>query len=91
MDSYKFTKFNNAPKFFKDLEHLHFGEKEFHWNDSQGKVASYKSALTVNFEYADYVEKEEEMYRNIYSMTTWKNQLKLKILAAGIKAVEAAI
>ena len=91
MDSYKFTKFKNAPKFVKEMENLHFGEKDFHWNDSQGKVAAYKVALKVNFEYVDYIEKEEEMYRNIYSMTTWKNQLKLKILAAGIKAVEAPI
>ena len=91
MGSYKFTKVKNALEFVKELENFHFGEKDFHRNDSQGKVAAYKAALKVHFEYVDYVEKEEEMYRNIYSMTTWKNQLKLKILAAGIKAVEAAI
>ena len=47
------------------MENLHFGEKDFHWNDSQGKVAAYKAVLKVNFEYADYVENKEEMYRNI--------------------------
>ena len=91
MGSYKFTKFKNAPKFVKELENLHFGEKDFHWNDSQGKVAAYKETLKVNFEYVDYMEIEEEMYRNIYSITAWKNQLKLKTLAVEIKAVEVAI
>ena len=47
--SYKFTKVKNAPKFIKELENFYFGEKCFHWNDSQGKVVSYKAALKVNF------------------------------------------
>ena len=32
--SYKFTKVKNAPEFVKELENFHFGEKEFHQNDS---------------------------------------------------------
>ena len=55
--SYKFTKVNNAPEYVKELENFHFGEKDFHRNDSQGKVAAYKAALKVNFEYTDYVDK----------------------------------
>ena len=38
--SYKFTKVNNASEFVKELENFHFGEKDFHQNDSQGKVAA---------------------------------------------------
>ena len=55
--SYKFTKVKNAPEFVKELEHLHFGEKDFHWNDSQGKVVAYKATLKLNFEYIYYVDK----------------------------------
>ena len=40
--SYKFNKVKNAPKFLKELEMFHFGEKRFHRNDSQGKVAAHK-------------------------------------------------
>ena len=32
--SYKFSKVKSAPKFFKDMEIFHFGEKSFHQNDS---------------------------------------------------------
>ena len=55
--SYKFTKVKNAPEFVKELEIFHFGDKKFHQNDSQGKVAAYKETLKVKFEYANYAEK----------------------------------
>ena len=41
------------------MEIFHFGEKIFHWNDSWGKVAAYKAALKVNFEYTNYVDKDK--------------------------------
>ena len=72
MGSYKFNKVKNAPKFVKEMENFHFGEKEFHRNDSQGNFAAYKESLKVNFNYIDYVDKDEEMYRKIHSMTTLK-------------------
>ena len=84
--SYKFTKVKNAPKFVKELENFHFGEKDFHQNDSQGKVAAYKEALKVNFEYIDYVDKEEERYKNIYSLTAVNKKMKLKSIAVGDKS-----
>ena len=59
--------------------------KRAHWNYSQGKVASYKAALKLNFEYADYMEKYEEIYRNVYNMTALNKQLRLKTIAAGDK------
>ena len=61
---------------------FHFGEKNFHQNNSQGKIAAYKVALKVNFEYADYMDKDEEVYRNIYSLTTLNKKLKLNSIVA---------
>ena len=56
--SYKFSKVKSAPEFVKELEIFHFGES-FHQNNSQGKVPAYKAALKVNYEYTDYVDKDE--------------------------------
>ena len=53
---------------------------------TQGKVAAYKETLKVNFEYTDYVDKEEKRYRNIYSLTAVNKKLKLKIVAVGDKS-----
>ena len=47
--SYKFSKVKSALDFFKEMEIFHFGEKSFHWNYSQGKVAAFKADLKVNF------------------------------------------
>ena len=72
--SYKFSKVKGALEFVKELENFHFREKSFHQNDSQGKVAAHK----VNFEYADYVDKEEQVYMNVYSMAALNKRLKEK-------------
>ena len=86
--SYKYTKVKNAPEFVKELENFHFWVKVFHWNDSQGKVVSYKTTLKLNFEYTDYVDKEKERYMNIYSLTVVnkKQKLKLKPVVFGDKS-----
>ena len=81
--SYKFNKVKNALEFIKELEIFHFGEKSFHRNDSQGKVAAYKDAHKVNFEYANYVDKEEQVFRNIYNMAALGKCLKGK--TCGVK------
>ena len=60
----------------KELEIFHFGEKNFHRNDSQGKVAAHRALLKVNFKYTDHVDKDEEMYQNICNMTSWNKRLK---------------
>ena len=62
---------------------FHFGEKSFHQNDSQGKVAAHKVAHNVHFEYADYIDKEEQVFRNVYSMEAVRKRLKRK--ASGVK------
>ena len=86
MGSYNLTKVNNAHDFVKELEIFHFGENKFHRDDSQGKVVAYKETLRLNFEYADYMDKEEEMYRNIYNLTAPNKKLKLKTIAARDKS-----
>ena len=68
--SYKFSKVKSAPEFVRELEIFHFGEKSFHINDSQGKVAAHRALLKVNFEYTAHVDKGEEIYRNTCNMTT---------------------
>ena len=76
--SYKISKVKGALKFIKELENFHFGEKSFHRNDSQGKVAAHKETHKVNFEYTDYVDKEEQVYMNVYSMDALSKHLKKK-------------
>lgn len=60
-----------------------FAEKSFHRNDSQGKVAAHKVVQKVNFEYTDYIDKDEQLFRNVYSMAAVSNRLKGK--ASGVK------
>ena len=83
--SYKFSKFNSAPKLLKELEIFHFSEKSFHMNYPQGKVEAHHALLKVNFEYADYVDKDEEMYRNLCYLTALNKRLRRKITISGGK------
>ena len=83
MGSYKFEKVKSALESVKELEIFHFGEKSFHRNFSCGKVAAYKAALKVNFEYTNYVDKDEEIYRNVSSMTTLNKRLKMNTKVIG--------
>ena len=83
--SYKFSKFKSAPKFVKELEIFHFGENNFHRNDSQGKVAAHRALLKVKFEYSDHIDKDEEVYQNICNMTTLNKWVRRKITISGGK------
>ena len=58
--SYRFNRVKSALDFVKELEIFHFGEKIFHRNDSQGRVAAQKASHKVNFEYADYIDKKSK-------------------------------
>ena len=83
--SYKFSKVKSALQFVKELEIFHFGETSFHKNDSQCKVAAHRALLKVNFEYTDYLDKYEEVYRNTCNMTTLNKHLRRKITVSGGK------
>ena len=82
MGSYKFNRVKSAPCFVKEMEILHFWEKIFHRNDSQGKVAAHKAAHKVNFEYAYYIDKQEQVLNNVYSMASLRKRLKGKAFGA---------
>ena len=60
--SYKFSKVKSPLEFVKELEYFHFGEIIFHRNDSEDKFANYCVATGVHFEYADYWDKDEEIF-----------------------------
>ena len=60
--SYRFSKVKRAPEFVKELEYFHFGEISFHRNDSKDKVSNYCAAVGVHFEYANYYDKDEEIF-----------------------------
>ena len=53
---------------------FHFWEKIFHRNDSQGKVEAHK----VHLDYAEYIDKEEKVFKNVYNMEAVSNSLKRK-------------
>ena len=60
--SYRLSKVKSAPEFVKELEYFHFGDLSFHRNDSEDKVANYCAATGVDFEYANYWDKDEEIF-----------------------------
>ena len=57
--SYKFSKVKSAPEFIKELECFILVKRDF--TGMIPKAGYFK----VNFEYVDYVEKGEEMYRDV--------------------------
>ena len=83
--SYKFAKVKNAAEFVKEVEYFHFGEMNFHRNDSQNKVANYCKEVGVHFEYIDFWDKDEETFRNAKNMTALRKRFKQKIATVGGK------
>ena len=53
LGSYKFSKVKLTAKFMQELDHFHFGEMNFHWNDSQNKVTEHCKEANVHFEYTN--------------------------------------
>ena len=72
--SYKFSKVKSALEFVKELEYFQFGEISFHRNDSEDKVANYCAAVGVHLEYANYWDKDEEVFWNACNITALKNR-----------------
>ena len=69
-----------------ELECFHFGEIVFHRNDSENKIANYCSSVGVHFEYTNYWDTNEEIFRNAYNMTSLSRRFKKKITTVGGKA-----
>ena len=63
----------------KDLEYFHFSEKIFHRNDSRGKVTAHYALVKENFEYSDYLDKDEEIFKNTCNMSALNKWFKKKV------------
>ena len=83
--SYKFSRVKNVAEFVKELKYFHFGEMNFHRNDSHNKVADYCKEAGIHFEYTDFWDKDEETFRNAKNITALKKRFKQKITTAGGK------
>ena len=75
----------SAPEFVKELEYFHFGEKKFHRNYSEDKIVNYCASVGVHFEYTNYWDKDEEIFRNACNMTSLGRIFKKKITTVGGK------
>ena len=64
LGSYKFSKVKKVDEFIHELEYFHFGEMNFHRNDSQNKVVEHCKEANVHFEYTNHWDKDEEIFRN---------------------------
>ena len=83
--NYKFSKVKSLLEFVKELEYFRFGDISFHRNDSENKVANYCAAVGVHFEYTNYWDKNEEIFRNSCNMTVLRKRFKQKITTVGEK------
>ena len=85
LGSYKFSKVKQSTEFVQELEHFHFGEMNFHRNDSRNKVADHYKEQRIHFEYTNLWDKDEETFRSAKNMTALKKRFKQKITAVGRK------
>ena len=87
--SYKFSRVKTIVEFVRELQYSHFGEIIFHRNESKNKVADYCTATGVHFEYTNFWDKDEEVFRNAQNMTTLRRRFKQKITIVGGKGKAA--
>ena len=69
----------------RELEHFHFGEMNFHRNDSRNKVAEHYKEANIHFEYTKFWDKDKETFRSAKNMTALKKRFKHKITTVGRK------
>jgi len=62
LGSYKFSRVKKDDEFVEELEKFHFGEINFHRNDSQNKVAEHCKEANVHFEYTSHWDKDESIF-----------------------------
>ena len=67
--AYKFSRVKGAEYFMKDLEVFHFGAKSFARNDCRKKAVEHCAMVKIHFEYADFFNKDEEVFRRANNMT----------------------
>ena len=57
----------------------------FHRNESKDRVADYCKEARVQFEYTDFLDKDEETFRNAKNMKALRKRFKQKITTIGGK------
>ena len=85
LGSHKFSRVKQATEFVMELEYFHFGEMNFHRNDSHNKVADYCKEARIHFEYTDFWDKDKDTFRNAKNITALKKRFKQKITTMGGK------
>ena len=76
LGSYNFLREKQDTEFVQEMEHIHFGEMNFHRNDSQNKVADYCKEAGINFELTHFLDKDEESFRSAKNITSLKKRFK---------------
>ena len=85
LGSYKFTRVKKAEEFVEELGKFHFGEMNFHRNDSRNKVAENYREENVHFEYTSHWDREESIFRSAQNITALIRRFKKKITTKGGK------
>ena len=71
----------------KDLEVFHFGAKSFARNDCRKKAVEHCAVVKIHFEYADFFNKDEEVFRRANNMIELKKLFTRKSGASTSKIV----
>ena len=85
LGSYKFTRVKKADEFVEELGKFHFGEINFHRNDSRNKVTENCKEENVHFEYTSHWDKDESIFRSAENITALRRRFKKKITTKGGK------
>ena len=85
MGSYKFTRVKKEDEFVEELGKFHFGEINFHRNDSWNKVEEHCREANVHFEYTIHWDKDESIFRSAENITALRRRFKKKITTKGGK------
>ena len=64
---------------------FHFGEINFHRNDSRNKVAEHWKEANVHFEYTSHWDREESIFCSAQNITALRRRFKNKITTKGRK------
>ena len=85
LGSYKFTRVKKAEEFVEELGKFHFGEMNFHKNNSRNKVAEHCRETNVHFEYNSHWDREESILCSAQNITALRRRFKKKITTKGRK------
>ena len=67
------------------METFHFGEKFFQRNNSIGNAAEHCATVKIHFEYLDFFNRDEEVFRRANNLTELGRHFLKKSSASGSK------